>query len=163
MKTICIARHGKSSWEDMSLDDYERPLLKKGINRTKKVGDFLAGKDLRPDFVISSHAKRAFQTAKILSQKLGYPTDQIQINKSLYFSGAKAIEDAICAIPRDKDFVMFVGHNPDMTNFVNQFLEEKVDYLPTSAIVGIQFKTNNWREIMMVDNEIAFVVYPKKL
>ena len=38
MKTIYIARHAKSSWEDISASDHDRDLLEIGIQRTLKVG-----------------------------------------------------------------------------------------------------------------------------
>ncbi|MFW6352299.1 MAG: SixA phosphatase family protein [Bacteroidota bacterium] len=163
MKTLILMRHGKSSWEDLDLEDHERPLLKKGIKRTMKISRFLAEKKIKPDIIISSIAVRAYDTAGLIAKNLEYPAEKIVMDESLYFSGMQAIEDVICKLPNSSQSAMIVGHNPDMTRFANQFLEEKIDYLPTSAVMGLRFHCSHWREIMLSTREILFVMYPRML
>ncbi|TVQ09171.1 MAG: hypothetical protein EA361_15665 [Bacteroidetes bacterium] len=163
MKTLYLVRHGKSSWEDMSHQDYERPLLEKGIRRTRKVALFLKEKNVKPDLIISSHAQRAFETAGIIAEKINYPVDKIHIERSLYFSGPEAMESLIAGLDDNLKEVMLVGHNPDMTNLANVFLVDKTDYLPTTGVVCIRFDTSSWAEAFIAPREISFVVTPKTL
>ncbi len=163
MKTLFLMRHGKSSWDNLNLEDHERPLLKKGIKRTLKISDFLAEKKIKPDVIISSTAVRAYETAGLIAKQLDYPEERIILNESLYFSGVQAIEEVICRLPKSSQSAMIVGHNPDMTRFVNQFMEEKIDYLPTSAVIGFNFHCSHWREIMLSKRELLFFMYPKKV
>ena len=44
MKEIYILRHAKSSWDNINLADFDRPLAKKGIDDAKKLCSFLAVK-----------------------------------------------------------------------------------------------------------------------
>ena len=37
MKTIFLLRHAKSSWDDVRLDDFDRPLSSRGIKSCKKM------------------------------------------------------------------------------------------------------------------------------
>ena len=67
MKTLYIVRHAKSSWDHPGLGDDQRPLLEKGKKRTKYVVDYFLENNCRPDLIISSHAVRAFETAKIIA------------------------------------------------------------------------------------------------
>lgn len=163
MKTLYLVRHAKSSWNDLELEDHERPLLKKGIKRTLKISGFLLEKKIKPGVIVSSTAVRACETAGLIAKKLDYPSDKIVMNESLYFSGMQAMEEVICRLPQESASAMIVGHNPDMTRFANQFVEEKIDYLPTSAVVGINFHCAHWREIMLSTREVLFLVYPKML
>ncbi len=163
MKTIYIVRHGKSSWEDMNLQDYERPLIEKGIKRTRKVARFLAEKKIVPGVIISSHAVRAHETAKIIAGKIGYQKGRIEINENLYFSGQDAIESILFGLDEKIESAMIVGHNPDMTNFANLFLSHQIDYLPTTGVVCVEFDTNEWTNIFMAPRKIPFIVIPKKL
>lgn len=163
MKTLYLVRHGKSSWEDIALQDYERPLLEKGKRRTYKVADNLISREVTPDLILSSHAKRAYTTAGIIARKLGYPKENIAIDDLLYFSGQQAMESIIFGLDDQLEKVMLVGHNPDMTNFANIFLENKTDYLPTSAVVCVQFETTNWKEIFSAKREVLFIISPKTL
>lgn len=163
MKTLYLVRHAKSSWENLSIADYERPLLEKGIKRSKKVGACLQEKGVTPQLILSSHAQRAWDTARILATALNYPEKDIIIENQLYFSGAEALENIVYGLPDDKDHVMMVGHNPDMTRFANLFLEDKIDYMSTSSVVCVLFHTQRWQDIMLAEREIPFVVFPKSL
>ncbi len=163
MKTLYLVRHGKSSWENYSHQDYERPLIDKGIARTRKIGNFLLERKVQPELIISSHAVRAFDTAKLLAEKLKYPIERIRVDQNLYFLGQQAMEDIIHSLDNTLESVMLVGHNPDMTNFVNVFLSEKIDYLPTTGVVCVSFKTNKWENVFLVEREIPFTITPKVL
>jgi phosphohistidine phosphatase len=163
MKTVYLVRHGKSSWENMQYQDYERPLIDKGISRTRKIAGFLSDKKVVPDMILSSHAVRAFETAKLLATKLNYPIEKIKIDENLYFLGQQAMENILLGLDDGLKEVMLVGHNPDMTNFVNLFLDKKIDYLPTTGVVCVRFDTNHWNEVFLAKREIPFVITPKAL
>lgn len=165
MKTLYLVRHAKSSWEDLTIEDYERPLISKGIQRAKKVAEHLRGKGVKPDLIISSHAVRAYETARIFAGKLGFPEKEIVIDEDLYFSGAEAMENTLYGLDDKYKNVMLVGHNPDMTRFANIFLREgeKIDYLPTSGVVSVLFHTKEWQKIMLAKREIPFIIIPKTL
>jgi len=49
MKTLLILRHGKSSWHDEKLADYERPLSPRGKESARLIGRLLKKKKLLPD------------------------------------------------------------------------------------------------------------------
>ena len=59
MKTIILVRHAKSSWKDPSLDDFDRPLNKRGKRNAPFMGNKLKERKIMPDLVLSSPAKRA--------------------------------------------------------------------------------------------------------
>lgn len=163
MKTLLLVRHAKSSWQYPEVSDEQRPLLEKGKKRTKKVIDYLLGEDVKVDLIISSHAVRAHETARIIAHALGYPEDKIIISKQLYHASAEKLYDQFFDLSDDINTMMMVGHNPTFTNFANQFLEEKIDWLPTSGIVSITFKTDFWINLPMAARQTNFVVAPKEL
>ena len=63
-------RHAKSSWEDNNLDDLQRPIISKGIKRTKRIAEFMNQNQIIPDEVWVSPAKRAMETANIVHEEL---------------------------------------------------------------------------------------------
>ena len=71
MKSLYLVRHAKSSREDPGCADEERPLLEKGVKKTGKVIKYLRERKIIPDLVISSHAERALDTAKIIAEGIG--------------------------------------------------------------------------------------------
>ena len=42
MLTLSLLRHAKSSWDDGSLEDFERPLAKRGESAAPRMGAFMA-------------------------------------------------------------------------------------------------------------------------
>ena len=163
MKILYLVRHAKSSWNYPELSDDERPLLEKGKKRTKKVIDYLLANNVKVDYIISSHAVRALETAKIIAHALHYPLDNIKIERQIYHAYADKLLDQFYDVPENCNSMMLVGHNPTFTSFANYFLDDKIDWLPTSGIVSISFDTDRWEDVMNANKKTNFVVYPKNL
>lgn len=162
MKTLYIVRHAKSSWE-YNVPDDERPLLQKGIKRTNKIAAYLQKKNIKPDLIISSHAVRALDTAKIIAEAIGYPEEKISVSSQVYHGGTDQLYDELFKLPDDIQSVMLFGHNPTFTSFANHFLNKKIEWLPTSAVVSIAFKTDTWVKIPMCKWSTKFVITPREL
>ena len=161
MKTLYIVRHAKSAWE-YNLPDDERPLIQKGIKRTNKIAAFLLNKDIKPDILISSYAVRALETAKIIAATIGYP-EEIKISQELYHANTDSLYHELFALSDKTDSAMMFGHNPTFTSFANHFLDKKIDWLPTSGVVAISFKTDKWTEIALAKHKVEFIIFPKDL
>ena len=58
---------------------------------------------------------------------------------------------------------MLFGHNPTFTNLANYFIEDKIDNLPTSGYVSVDFETDNWNEIANCKIIKTTVIFPKEL
>ena len=56
MKSLYLLRHAKSSWKYPNLDDFERPLNKRGRKNIPFMGKVLKKLKVAPDLVISSPA-----------------------------------------------------------------------------------------------------------
>lgn len=162
MKTIYVVRHAKSSWKEQVPDD-QRPLLEKGKKRTKKIIDFLHDRNVHVDLIMSSHAVRALETAKILAHALKYPKEEVKVDDRLYFSDGQGIFNHLFGLPPMVESVMIVGHNPALTDFVNLFLEERIDNLPTSGVVSISFDTDTWEDIPLAKGTVNFMAFPKEM
>ncbi len=163
MKSLFIVRHAKSSWEFSELSDEERPLLEKGRKRTKKIVKFLTGHDTHLDLILSSHAVRAYETARIIAHGLGYPDNKIELRNGIYHADTDELLDQLFGIDDQFKSVMIVGHNPGFTRFANYFLNGEIDWLPTSGVVRIDFDTDKWHEIMDAAYSTGFIVFPGML
>ncbi len=163
MKTLILARHAKSSWELPEVEDLDRPLIEKGLIRTQKSIAFLLKNNINIDLIISSHAKRALETAKLYANALKYPLQKIEVNTSIYFSGPEDLFNVVYSIPDNIQTAMLVGHNPTMTQFANCFADKLIDYMPTSAIVTFEFNTDKWTDIELCNHKTKHIVFPKNL
>jgi|DewCreStandDraft_4_1066084.scaffolds.fasta_scaffold162234_1 phosphohistidine phosphatase len=163
MKIVYLIRHAKSSWEDPTLPDELRPILPKGVKKTKKISDYLFENNFFPDIIISSHAKRAIETANLVAKKLKYPESKINIEEKIYHNGIDGYFETIYSTPELFESIMIFGHNPTITNFANYFLKNLDDYIPTSGLIILKFDTNKWTDIANADLLDYKCIYPKQL
>ena len=158
-----IVRHAKASWDFPELPDVDRPIVEKGINNTHKIAAELNSRNLIIDKIISSHAKRAIETANIIAKDINYPVEKIEINKGIYRVDVDDIFDVFTDVDNKVNSLLILGHNPTFTHFANLFLEETIETLPTSGVVSISFETDNWLELDKAQHKTNFILFPKML
>lgn len=162
-KQLLICRHAKSSWDDASLSDVERPLNKRGRRDAPEMGRRLAERGLLPDLILASHATRAWTTAEAYADRLGYPPDRIQVDPGLYTATAASLLALVRALEPRLGRVLLVGHNPECTAFANLLGNLDLDNLPTGGIVALEFHTRSWQEILPGQGQLLFVDFPKNV
>ena len=112
MKTLYLLRHAKSSWDDPSLDDFDRPLSKRGRKAAPLIGRYMAEHGWQPDLALISPAVRARNTWELVSAELRAPVET-RFEPTIYM----AEPDALLALLRETDTlrsVILVGHNPGL-------------------------------------------------
>jgi len=163
MREIFIMRHAKSSWDDPTLSDFERPLNRRGREDAPLMGEYLNRLGIKPDLIVSSPAKRAKKTAKIVAQKLGYPEDRIVWKECIYEASAQALLYLVCQLPDYAKRVLVVGHNPGFTMLANILGDITVENIPTAGVVGIAFDTSKWDEACRMQGHTILFEYPKRV
>lgn len=116
-------RHAKSDWHNQ-LEDFDRPLNKRGRHNARLMGHFLQEKNLVPDILVYSSSQRARETLELMSNGWIGRKPQTIVEKSLYLAGLNTLLDNIRAYYQDSQRLMLLAHNPGM--------DEVVDYLATS-------------------------------
>ncbi|MEM7024665.1 MAG: histidine phosphatase family protein, partial [Pseudomonadota bacterium] len=71
MRTLLLLRHAKSSWDDPSLADLDRPLAPRGRKAAPAMAKFMVKKRWVPDLVLSSPAERVRETWQLMAPVLG--------------------------------------------------------------------------------------------
>ena len=161
MKRIVIVRHGKSVPYGYN-DDFNRDLRDRGKNDAKLVSTELKNRNILPDLIISSPAKRAIKTARIFAENLDYKQKNIREVKEIY-DGLTTSEflDKVNELPENTDSVFFFGHNPGFYYFVNNLLEKFDGEMPTTSTVGIDFDVDSWKNVQARTGVKAFHLIPK--
>ncbi|WP_456456088.1 SixA phosphatase family protein [Thermovibrio sp.] len=114
-KRVFLVRHAKAlKREEWKGDDCKRPLTEKGKEEFR---EFL--KWLKPVFpkrakVVSSPCERALKTAQIISDFLGY---DLKVENSLMPDAEP--EDYEKVITKHRGNLILVGHEPDLSLFLN--------------------------------------------
>ena len=163
MKTLYIIRHAKSSWDNPDQSDFDRPLNERGKHDAPLMGKRLKEKEIHPDLIISSPAKRALSTGKQIAEILKYPKENIKAIKSLYHADEETILASIQILRDGDEVVILVGHNPGLTDFTNSIGEDEplIENIPTCGIVVFTFKIASWKEMKWGIGKMLFFDYPK--
>ncbi len=166
MKTILLLRHAKSSHDDSSLKDFDRPLAKRGRRDSPRMGDFLKDVKALPGHIISSPAKRARQTIELFSEAAGVDSSLITWNEDLYYGGARDYLTAIQQSPEGISNIMLVGHSPLMEETVSLLCNEQGVYtvrMPTAALVCLEHPCSDWSQIKPGTARFKWMMIPKLL
>lgn len=161
MKTLYIIRHAKSSWKDSTKTDFDRPLNKRGKADAPEMGKKLNAKQIKPQAILSSPAKRAISTAKKIAKEINFPEEQIIKRKEIYEADASALLQVITQLDNNIDLAFLVGHNPGLTNFINQFSDLKIENLVTCGIAGLTFNCSSWSDLSSIEGTHIFYDFPK--
>lgn len=162
-RTLFLVRHAKSSWKDASLADMDRPLNKRGRRDAPRMADWLVSQGDGPELVLSSPAKRALTTARVLAQALEQAPEDIEVEKDLYFTGTHGMLRTLERVDDRFQRVMMVGHNPVMTRLLNQLAGTDVWNMPTCAIAAIGFDMDSWGLVDSTNGELLAYQTPKLL
>ena len=161
MKTLFLVRHAKSSRDDPSLPDRDRPLDDRGKQDAPRMGRRLARRDVKPDLLLSSPALRALTTAELIAEEVGYKRKDIVVDDRLYASDPDDLLAVIRALDKKLNCVMLFGHNPEFTDLARR-LSSEIIHMPTSAVVEFNFDTKAWSDVGEVEPAKAVLDYPKK-
>lgn len=162
MKTIYLVRHAKSSWKYPNLDDFERPLNKRGRKSAPFMGTILKKLKVAPDLILSSPANRASMTARIIADKISYPLEKIRYSESIYEFSANVLIDVIEHLDDVVNKAMLIGHNPALTDLANYFGDKPISNIPTCGVFCADLDIPSWVKISDHCGKLNFFEFPKK-
>ena len=162
MKILTIVRHAKSSWKDTGLSDRKRPLNKRGERDAPDMGRRIHEHGIRPSLIITSPAKRAWATAKIIAREINYPREFLQREDRLYLASVDEILDTIVAQDNGFNNLMIVGHNPGLTDFANFLVPGLTNNLPTAGVVSVEIDRDDWSLYSQPRAKLLVHDWPKK-
>ena len=160
MKTLFLIRHAKSSWDDTALPDKDRPLNDRGKRDAPKMGKRLAKRDVKPDLILSSPARRTLTTAEIIAKKLDYKRKDIVVDDRLYAGAVRDLLNVIHKLGDKLERVMLFGHNPELTELAHR-LSSEITHMPTCAVAQFTFATKSWSNIGKAKLASVELDYPR--
>ena len=148
-----LVRHAKSSWDDASLADHDRPLATRGVNALPRLRAHVAGSEHPIELVFCSTARRTVDTLAgfrdVLPEQAVVETD-----RGVYGADADELLGRLRGVGDEVGCVMVVGHNPTMQELTlllagsddPDALAQVAAKLPTGAAVTLSFD-GAWRDL----------------
>jgi len=145
MKTLLLMRHAKSSWKQPELQDFDRPLSKRGHKDAPRMGILLREVELIPEKILASPALRTQETAELLTEAT-HSKNPLEYIAEFYMAEPETYLLALKELPDELERVMVIGHNPGLEGLL-QVLSKKVESLPTAAIAYLSLPIKHWQEL----------------
>jgi phosphohistidine phosphatase len=167
-RQLFLLRHAKSSWDDPSIPDHDRPLNKRGRKAAATMRQFIRSEGIRPDLVCVSSARRALQTLEALGPWDRPPS--VEIEPELYLARSQKILELVHDVPPSSRVVMVIGHNPGLQDFATLLAGDSGDALvrrlteafPTGAMA--KFKIDgDWSQVAPGSGRLTRLVTPREL
>jgi phosphohistidine phosphatase len=117
---------------------------------------------IRPSLIITSPAKRAWATAKIIAREINYPLEFLQREDRLYLASLDEILDTIVAQDNGFNNLMIVGHNPGLTDFANFLVPGLTNNLPTAGVVSVEIDQDDWSLYTQPQARLLVHDWPKR-
>jgi phosphohistidine phosphatase len=151
MKKLILMRHADSQPEQFGLTDRERSLSGEGMEELGLIRKQLQGELQGLGLVLCSNVKRTRQTLEGIKAILPSACDY-EFDDDLYHAPVASLMNRLQELEDSQDFVMVIGHNPAVSDFLNLVLKaaEKQSgmpkILPTSGIAIFEGHFNKWRD-----------------
>lgn len=123
LRQLLLLRHAKSSWDDRSLPDQDRPLSGRGRRAAAAMRRAMHALGLAPDLVLVSPARRTRETLEALEPWDDAPL--IEPVEGLYLATAPQMLAVLRDVAQTVRSVLLIGHNPGLHGLAVQLIDPK--------------------------------------
>ena len=161
MRILYLLRHAKSSWNDATLRDFDRPLKKRGRDAAERIGQRIAAETLNNPLVVCSPAVRTRETAEIV---LGSANLQVEprFDERIYEASLRELVQIVIEIPDDREVAIMIGHNPGFEELLS-LLTGDHRRMPTCALAKLTFGDVSWIDVRAGEGSLEWCIAPKEL
>ncbi|MEU7011613.1 histidine phosphatase family protein [Streptomyces sp. NPDC046332] len=150
---LLLVRHAKAVPKDQPLDDFDRPLSKRGRADAPRTGRWLAESRFEPELMLCSPARRTRQTWQLAVPALEDPPPAVY-DERLYNAAPSVLVDVLAERGQGLCSLVVVGHNPGLHELAAGLcgsgppgLVERVKTgLPTSGVVVLDVP-GGWEQL----------------
>ncbi len=165
MKRLYLLRHAKSSWDDLSLTDIDRPLSARGRKAAPLMGHYMREAQWVPARALCSPARRAQETWNQAVSSLDHDVPETLL-PGLYHAGPEEIMRILNGLESDCQSVILVGHNPGLAMLATALAgdvdaEARIGKFPTAALAVLDLDIDAWPEAKQGCGRLVAFVRPR--
>jgi phosphohistidine phosphatase len=169
MKRLALLRHAKSSWDDASLNDFDRPLNDRGRKATIRMGAEMKGRGFGFDLVLASTAARVRETIEGVQENFQFDCP-ICFDRQIYLAGDELLLRLVRDLDEGVERPLLVGHNPGLERLLTAMTgrddglgDRARQNFPTCAFALLDVPVLQWREAEPGGARIVEMILPKDL
>ncbi|NOT30361.1 MAG: histidine phosphatase family protein, partial [Planctomycetes bacterium] len=138
--------------------DRARALKGRGRKAARLVGRYLTKLGEAPEFVLSSDALRARETAELAREEGGWSAP-LELTPAIYESGTDGLLRQIRAAEAAVTRLLLVGHQPGLSLLIGELTGNEPDF-PTAALARIDFELERWSAVAPRSGHLVWLVTP---
>ena len=148
---LYFLRHGHAE-DGFDKSDHDRQLTPEGIERMQTAAQVMARLNLNLKHIYSSPRVRALQTAEVVAQALNL---QVEIREEVNFGFHAGLVKKMIAGNGADDSVMFVGHEPTMSETIKMLTGANAD-MKKGSLARVDVIGSS-----IVNGTLEFLISPK--
>lgn len=145
VRNLYLLRHGRAA-HGFDMADIDRPLIPTGIAQLTDLGAYMKIKGFNPDKIYCSAAKRTRETAKVITEQIGY-SKPVEYRDEIYEASVKTLFDLVVNCDDAFETVLIIGHNPGVSYLYDYLTESSFGDMTPGELVKIQFENLSWKEV----------------
>lgn len=172
MPTLYVYRHAKSSWAEVGLRDFDRPLANRGLKAAPVMGAEMAKRGVAPEFILCSTSRRTRETLGLTVPHLSGEC-RILLEDGLYEAHDEiTLLERMRRLPATIDRAMVIGHNPIMHDIAATLVGDRGDpaliksmrqKFPTAALAVIDLDDTPWAALAPGVGRLETFITPRDL
>jgi len=155
MKSLTLFRHAKTERDSATGRDFDRQLIERGQQDSRRIGQEIRTLGLKFDRVLSSPAARAAETAELAGL-------EPQFDQRIYDAATGELLAIVQETDDEIDRLAMVGHNPGFERLASRLVGHEVE-MPTGSLIEIEIPVKRWREAAETKGRLNRFVKPKEL
>ena len=168
MKTLTLLRHAKSSWDDRTARDFDRPLNARGRRAARTIGREMRRLELRFDEVLASPAIRVVETLRDVEDGFDSALGA-RFDRRIYLASTETLLDLVQSAGEGATSLLLVGHNPGLESIAmllsgaGELRDELGLKYPTASLAEIRLPVGRWAEVGEGTGTLSRFIRPRDL
>ena len=161
MKILHIVRHAEAADREKKSPDFKRPLVKRGAKDARAVARRLRKSGHKADYMVSSPAHRALETALVFAKELEFPSKEIEQVQAIYENADNAsLLFLVQNIPASSSQAFLFGHDPSFSDFARYLIADFAGTMPKGAVISVGFDCETWTDVGPGAGKLLLFDYP---
>jgi phosphohistidine phosphatase len=144
LRTVVLLRHGQAEHHSPNGDDHGRPLTTRGRQQIAAISHYLHNLKIPVSQIYCSNSRRTTETLANLAPEISHGAE-VSCDAALYHAPGKTLFDFLFQTADTIPAVLFVGHNPGLSEMAT-YLAQRHIHLGTGEAVVFQGDFPSWSD-----------------
>ncbi len=158
---LILVRHAQAE-QTTGVQDFDRELTAEGQRDARHIGRWMTAQFQHLDTIISSNAKRAMNTAEIITEEFRQ-NHVIKPSEEVYEASVRTLLETVNAVDPKFQNILLVGHNPSISYLAEYLTGSPLNGMAPGSAAVISFENLKWSEVSEKSGTLVTYQMPANL